>query len=175
MVPKPIVANSSFVTYKYGKNKLGVEVRKNKKCKKKGKHIDFQTITGCPINIKTRSTLIFSFRISATAKVKPLLKSLDPNLQGATLILIFFQKLDHFLFLTKQNVNFFWRHAPTPFFSKCPKILFPQIHVPGTWNFVFSSNSCTRVDENKILGHFEKKWGGMAPTIFHFCFVFCRY
>ena len=35
MVPKPIVANSSFVTYKYGKNKLGVEVRKNKKRIKK--------------------------------------------------------------------------------------------------------------------------------------------
>ena len=34
MVPKPIVANSSFVTYKYGKNKLGVEVRKNKNAKK---------------------------------------------------------------------------------------------------------------------------------------------
>ena len=32
---KPIVANSSFVTYKYGKNKLGVEVRKNKNAKKK--------------------------------------------------------------------------------------------------------------------------------------------
>ena len=39
MVPKPIVANSSFVTYKYGKNKLGVEVRKSKNAKKKKKHI----------------------------------------------------------------------------------------------------------------------------------------
>ena len=35
MVPKPIVANSSFVTYKYGKNKLGVEVRKSKNAKKR--------------------------------------------------------------------------------------------------------------------------------------------
>ena len=50
--------------------------------------------TGCPINMLTRSTLIFSFCVSATAKVKPLLKSLDSNLQGATLILIFFKKLD---------------------------------------------------------------------------------
>ena len=40
MVPKPIVANSSFVTYKYGKNKLGVEVR-NKNAKK---DIDSQPI-----------------------------------------------------------------------------------------------------------------------------------
>ena len=40
----------------------------------------FVPSTGCPINIATRSTLIFSFCISATAKVKPLLKSLDPNL-----------------------------------------------------------------------------------------------
>ena len=43
MVPKPIVANSSFVTYKYGKNKLGVEVRKNKKRIKK-RYIDSQPI-----------------------------------------------------------------------------------------------------------------------------------
>ena len=40
--------------------------------------------TGCPINMETRSTWIFSFCIIATAKVKPLPKSLDPNLQGAT-------------------------------------------------------------------------------------------
>ena len=43
MVPKPIVANSSFVTYKYGKNKLGVEVSKNKKRIKK-RYIDSQPI-----------------------------------------------------------------------------------------------------------------------------------
>ena len=153
--------------------------------------------TGCPINMETRSTLIFSFCISATGKVKPLLKSLDPNLQGATLILIFFKKLDYFLGSakneTKQNL-FFWRHA-SPFFSKCPKFLFPQIHVPGAWNFVSSSNPCTRVPgymefcflfkfmypgtwiwENKILGHFEKKGVGAewSQKKIQFCFAFCR-
>ena len=34
--------------------------------------------------METRSTLIFSFWINATGKVKPVLKNLDPNLQGAT-------------------------------------------------------------------------------------------
>ena len=63
------------------------------------------TQTGCPINMETRSTLIFSFCISATAKVKPLLKSLDSNLQGATLILIFFKKLDYFLGSAKNKTR----------------------------------------------------------------------
>jgi hypothetical protein len=61
--------------------------------------------TGCPINMATCSTLIFSFCISATAKVKPLLKSLDPNLQGVTLILIFFKKLDYFLGSAKNEIK----------------------------------------------------------------------
>ena len=61
------------------------------------------SISGCPINIATRSTLIFSFCISATAKVKPFLKSLDPNLQGATLI--FFKKLDYFLGSAKNETR----------------------------------------------------------------------
>ena len=101
----------------------------------------------------------------------------------------FFQKIWLFFRVgkkTKQKWNFFWRHA-TLFFSKCPKILFSQIHVtgymdfcfffksmyPGTWTFVSSSNPCsgymefcfffkfiypgTWIWENKILGHFEKK------------------
>ena len=52
MVPKPIVANSSFVTYKYGKNKLGVEVRKNKKRIKK-RYIDSQPIKSKYFPLKT--------------------------------------------------------------------------------------------------------------------------
>jgi hypothetical protein len=44
--------------------------------------------------METRSTLIFSFCIRATAKIKPFLKNLDPNLRGDTLILIFLKKLD---------------------------------------------------------------------------------
>ena len=59
--------------------------------------------TWCPINMETRSTLIFSFCISATAKVKPLLKSLDRNLPGATLILIFFKKFNYFLGRQKKE------------------------------------------------------------------------
>ena len=67
----------------------------------------------------------------------------------------FFKKFDYFLGSAKNETkrNFFWRHA-TPFFSKCRKILFSPIHVPGymefcfffksmypgTWNFVSSSN-----------------------------------
>ena len=82
--------------------------------------------------METRSTLIMSFCISATPKVKHLLKSLDSNLQGATLICIFFKKFDYFLGSAKNEtkMKFFWRHA-TPFFSKCPKILFSQTHVPS--------------------------------------------
>ena len=72
--------------------------------------------------METRSTLIFSFCISATGKVKPLLKSLDPNLHRATLILIFFRKLDYFLGSAKNETK---------------------------RNFVFSSNSCTRVHESE--------------------------
>ena len=48
--------------------------------------------------------------------------------------------------------------APPPpgnFFSKCPKILFSQIHVQGTWNFVFSSNPCTWVHEILFLLQFH--------------------
>ena len=87
--------------------------------------------------METRSTLIFSFCISATAKVKPLLKSLDPNLQGATLILIFFKKLDYFLGSAKNETkrNFFLApFRPHPLFFKMSQ------------DFVFS-DSCTRVHE----------------------------
>ena len=64
-----------------------------------------KSYTGCPINMETRSTLIFSFCIRATAKVKPVLKNLDLNLQGATLILIFFKKLDYFLGSAKNETK----------------------------------------------------------------------
>ena len=85
--------------------------------------------------METRSTLIFSFCISATGKVKPLLKNLDPNLQGATLILIFFKKLDYFLGSAKNETkrNFFLApFRPHPLFFKMSQ------------DFVFS-DSCTRV------------------------------
>ena len=62
--------------------------------------------------METRSTLIFSFCISATAKVKPVLKNLDPNLQGATLILIFFKKIDYFLGSTKNEAKLKFFLAP---------------------------------------------------------------
>ena len=75
--------------------------------------------TGCPINMETHSTLTFSVFISAIAKVKPLLKSLDSNLQG--LDFDFFQK-------TKHYRNLFWRHAPTPFFKMSQDFVF-QIYV----------------------------------------------
>ena len=89
--------------------------------------------TGCPINMETHSTLTFSVFISAIAKVKPLLKSLDSNLQG--LDFDFFQK-------TKHYRNLFWRHAPTPFFKMSQDFVFQiyvllfllQIHVPGYWD-----------------------------------------
>ena len=63
--------------------------------------------------METRSALIFSFFIRATAKIKPLLKSLHPNLQEAILILIFFKKLDYFLELAKNETKqkIIWRHA----------------------------------------------------------------
>jgi hypothetical protein len=73
--------------------------------------------------METRSTLIFSFCIRATGKVKPVLRNLDPNIQGATLILIFFQKIRLFF----RVGRFMYR----------------------TWNFVSSSNSCTRVHESE--------------------------
>ena len=150
--------------------------------------------TGCPINMETRSTLIFSFCISATGKVKPVLKNLDPNLQGATLILIFFKKLDYFLGSAKKRKkteSFFWCHAITPFFSICPKFFFSQIHVPGYMNLKKKQNSMYRVhgfeEETKFhvpgymnlkkqnLGTFWKKGGGggMEPKKILFCFVFC--
>ena len=51
-----------------------------------------------------------------------------------------------------------------------------QIHVstPGTWNFVFSSNSCTKVQESEKTKSWDilKKGGwGMVPKK---CFVLCR-
>ena len=83
--------------------------------------------------METHSTLTFSVFISAIAKVKPLLKSLDSNLQG--LDFDFFQK-------TKHYRNLFWRHAPTPFFKMSQDFVFQiyvllfllQIHVPGYWD-----------------------------------------
>ena len=77
--------------------------------------------TGCPINMETRSTLIMSFCISATPKVKHLLKSLDSNLQGATLICIFFKKFDYFLGLAKNETKrkfFLAPSRPQPLFFK---------------------------------------------------------
>ena len=70
--------------------------------------------------METRSTLIFLFCISATGKVKPLLKSLDPNLQEATLILIFFKKIDYFLGSAKNETKrkFSFGAMPPPFFEK---------------------------------------------------------
>ena len=125
------------------------------------------TQTGCPINMETRSTLIFSFCISATAKVKPLLKSLDSNLQGATLILIFFKKLDYFLGSAKNETKpnfFFGCHAPTPFFQNVPRFCFFRFMYPGTW-----------IWENKILRHFWKKGvGAWCQKKFPFRFFFCR-
>ena len=119
---------------------------------------------------------------------KPFLKSFDSNLQEATLILIFFQK--NWIVCrvgAKRNKT---EKPPPPFFSKCPKILFSQIHVPrymefcfffksmypGTWTFVSSSNPCTvhgilfflQIQMNlrkQNLGTFWKKvvGGGSAP------------
>ena len=73
--------------------------------------------TGCPIDTETPSTLIFSFCINATGKVKPVLKNLYPNLLGATLILIFFKKLDYFLgsAKNKQKEIFFGAMPPSDF------------------------------------------------------------
>ena len=87
--------------------------------------------------METRSTLIFSFCIRATAKVKPVLKNLDANLQGDTLILIFFKKLDYFLGSLKNEtkLNFFLAPIrPQPLFFKMSQ------------DFVFS-DSCTREHE----------------------------
>ena len=105
--------------------------------------------------------LIFSFCISATAEVKPLLESLDPNLQGATLI---FKKLNYFLGSVKTKQN--------GFFSKCPKSLFLRVMCPGTWIWRKNKIPCMKKKQdsmypgtwiwaNKILGHFEKRgWHG---------------
>ena len=88
--------------------------------------------------METRSTLIFSFCIRATAKVQPVLKNLDPNLQGATLILMFFQKI-RLIFRVdkkrKRNWNFFCLHA-TPFFQNFQRFCFLGFMYPGTpWRF----------------------------------------
>ena len=82
----------------------------------------------------TRSILIFSFCISATAKVKPLLKSLDSNLQGATLILIFFKKLDYFLGSTKNETKLKFFLAPChPLCFKMSVTYDLQTSVPPLW------------------------------------------
>ena len=91
--------------------------------------------TGCPINMETRSTLIFSFCIRATGKVKPVLKNLDPNLQGATLILIFFKKFDYFLGSAKNETKPKFLLAPCPhplFFQNVPRFCFLRFMYPGT-------------------------------------------
>ena len=109
--------------------------------------------------METRSTLIFSFCISATAKVKPLLKSLDSNLQGATLI--FFQKIRLvFRVGIKRNKTeiFFGAMPPPPFFKM-------------SQDFVFSE-SCTRVHEFEektkfhVPGYMDlkKKQNSMYPV-----------
>ena len=87
--------------------------------------------------METCSTWIFSFCIIATAKVKPLPKSLDPNLQGATSILIFFKKLDYYLGSAKNETK------QKLFLAPCrPHPLFFNM----SQDFVFSY-SCTRVHE----------------------------
>ena len=106
----------------------------------------------------------------------------------------FFQKIRLFFRVDKKRnkteIFFGSIPPPTPFFSKCPKILFSQIHVPGYMNLKKKQNSmypgtwiwrrnkipCTRVWENKILGHFEEKGVGAewSQKKFPFCFVFCR-
>ena len=105
------------------------------------------TTTGCPINMGTRSTLIFSFCISAIAKIKPLLKSLDSNLQGATLILIFFKKLDYFLRSAKNETkqNFFGGAMPPSFFQNVPRFCFLRFMYPGTWIWRKNKIPCTRL------------------------------
>ena len=130
--------------------------------------------------METCSTLIFSFCISATAKVKPLLKSLDSNLQGATLILIFFQKIRLFFKVVKKRNKTEIFFGPVP--PRCPKILFSQIYVssyPGTWNFVFSSKSCTRLHESEKTKSWDilKKsgWGRLgAKKNFRFVSFFAN-
>ena len=157
------------------------------------------TQTGCPINMETRSTLIFSFCIRATAKVKPVLKNLDPNLQGATLILIFFKKLDYFLGLAKNETKrkfFLAPSRPQPLFFKMSQdFVFSdsfefeektKFHVrymdlkkkqksmyPGTWIWRRNKIPCTWVHESektKSLDILKKKVVGAFP----FCFVLLR-
>ena len=103
--------------------------------------------------METRSTLIFAFCISAFAKVKPPLKSLDPNpnLQGANhLDLDFFQKIRLIFRVgkkTKQNGIFLGSCHPHPLFFKmsqdfdfsdsCTQVHVieeeTKVQVPGTW------------------------------------------
>ena len=71
-------------------------------------------ITRCPTNIVTSSTLISSYCISVTAKVKPVLKSLDQNLQGATLIFIFSKKINIFTTFPKNKTKRENLLAPCP-------------------------------------------------------------
>ena len=152
--------------------------------------------------METHSTLIFSFRISATAKVKPLLKSLDSNLQGATLILIYLKKFrvgkkrnktEIFLapcphpllfkmsqdFVFSDSCTWIWRKNKIP----CTRVHGfeeeTKVHVPGYMDLKKKQNSMypgTWIWENKILGHFEKKGVGAewSQKKIPFCFVFCR-
>ena len=96
---------------------------------------------------------------------KPFLKSFDSNLQEATLILIFFQK--NWIVCrvgAKRNKT---EKPPPPFFSKCPKILFSQIHVDTRVHgiFFFLQIHVPRYMNlrKQNLGTFWKKGGGMAP------------
>ena len=116
--------------------------------------------------METRSTLIFSFCISATGKVKPLLKSLDPNLLRGHLDFDFFQKIWLFFRVQKKRKSFLAPCRPNPLFFKMSQ------------DFVYS-DSCTWVHEfeektkfhvqgymnlrKQNLGTFWKKEGGMAP------------
>ena len=104
--------------------------------------------------METCSTLIISFCISATPKVKPLLKSLDSNLQGATLIWIFFKKFDYFLGSAKieTKMKFFWRHA-TPFFQNVPRFCFLRLmymNLKKKQNFMYPAQWYMRVRKVKL-------------------------
>ena len=88
----------------------------------------------------------------------------------------FFKKFDYFLGSAKNETkrNFFWRHA-TPFWSKCRKILFSPIHVPGYMEFCFFFKFMypgTWIWENKIVGHFDKRgWHGAKKNCVLFRFL----
>ena len=102
----------------------------------------------------------------------------------------FFQKIRLFFRVGKKRnktESFFGSiPPPPPFFQNVQRFCFLRFMLrfmyPGTWTFVSSSNPCTRVHglsfllQNKILGHFEKKWVGAAwsQKKIRFCFVFCR-